>query len=41
MIILSFGLAKLNTSLNLNEGSYEIMSKVLSKCKQQKILEKK
>ena len=41
MMILSFGLAKLNASLNLNEGSYGIMSKVLSKYKQQKNIRKK
>ena len=41
MMILNFGLAKLNASLNLNKHSYGIVSKVLSKCKQQKLLEKK
>ena len=40
-MILSFGLAKLNASLNLKESSYGITSKVLRKCKQQKIIGKK
>ena len=41
MMVLSFGLVKLNASLNLKENSFGIMSKVLRKCEQQKIIEKK
>ena len=41
MMILSFGLTKLNVSINLKEGSYGIINKALSKCKPQENIGKK